>query len=124
MISGINHITLSVRNLDTSFDFYTKVLDLRPVARWYNGAYLEAGDTWVCLTVDPDVRSTRLPEYTHTAFTVSKDDFSSLELDRLRQSVRSAGRKIGVPGKSHSFSIPMVTSLKYTPQLWLTGFER
>ena len=43
MIRGVNHITFSVRDLEVSFRFYTKVLGLRPVARWYKGAYLEAG---------------------------------------------------------------------------------
>ncbi len=105
MISGINHITLSVRSLETSFDFYTKVLDLRPVARWYNGAYLEAGDTWVCLTGDPDVRSKCLPEYTHTAFTVSEDDFPTL-VDRLRRIDGVCWQENRSPGESHYFLDP------------------
>ena len=105
MISGINHITLSVRNLETSFDFYTRVLGLRPVARWYKGAYLEAGSNWVCLTLDSEVRSACLPEYTHTAFTVSNDDFPLL-VDRLRQISAVCWQENHSPGDSHYFLDP------------------
>lgn len=105
MISAINHITLSVRNLETSFDFYTNILGLRPVARWYNGAYLEAGGDWVCLNVDPDVRSTALAEYTHTAFTVSQSDFPILA-DRLHQFGAVCWQQNRSPGESHYFLDP------------------
>ena len=105
MISGINHITLSVRNLETSFDFYTRVLGLRPVARWYKGAYLEAGSHWVCLNVDLDVRSRCLPEYTHTAFTVSSDDFPLL-VDRLQRIGTVCWQENRSPGDSHYFLDP------------------
>jgi catechol 2,3-dioxygenase-like lactoylglutathione lyase family enzyme len=105
VISGINHITLSVRNLETSFNFYTKVLGLRPVARWYNGAYLEAGSNWVCLAVDLAVRSTCLSEYTHTAFTVSSDDFPLL-VDQLRRIGAVCWQENRSPGDSHYFLDP------------------
>ena len=31
MITGINHLTLAVRDLERSFDFYTRVVGLQPV---------------------------------------------------------------------------------------------
>jgi catechol 2,3-dioxygenase-like lactoylglutathione lyase family enzyme len=83
MISGINHITLSVRDLEASFTFYTTVLGLKPVARWFKGTYLQAAEDWVCLTLDPNTRTAAHPEYTHTAFTVSAADYSRL-VERLR----------------------------------------
>jgi catechol 2,3-dioxygenase-like lactoylglutathione lyase family enzyme len=83
MITGINHTTLSVRNLETSFTFYTAVLGLRPLARWYKGAYLQAGEDWICLTLDSHCRATSLPEYTHMAFTVS-----AAELPVLKQKIQ------------------------------------
>ena len=75
MITGINHITLSVSDLGKSFKFYTDVLGCKPVARWKQGAYLLAGNLWLCLSVDEQTRNEASPEYTHTAFNVSVADF-------------------------------------------------
>lgn len=77
MISGINHVTLAVRDLERSLAFYTRVIGLKPVARWHRGAYLSAGGDWVCLALDPHARRAPLPEYTHLAFSVDHDDFAS-----------------------------------------------
>ena len=78
MITGVNHITLSVKEIEASFAFYTEVLGCRPVARWPKGAYLLAGDVWIALVVDGNVREGALSEYTHIAFTVSEEDFEEL----------------------------------------------
>jgi catechol 2,3-dioxygenase-like lactoylglutathione lyase family enzyme len=75
MISGLNHITLAVHDLEQSFCFYTDVLGLEPIARWYKGAYLLAGTDWLCLTLDPETRPAPLPEYTHIAFSVGAAKF-------------------------------------------------
>jgi len=75
MITGINHITLSVSDLERSFRFYVEVVGLNPVARWARGAYLKAGDGWICLSLDADTRDGMLPEYTHLAFSISKASF-------------------------------------------------
>ena len=45
MINGINHITLAVKDVEKSFEFYKDILSLKPVVKWKNGAYLTAGDT-------------------------------------------------------------------------------
>ena len=37
MITGINHVTLAVSDLERSFSFYTAVIGLRPVAKWARG---------------------------------------------------------------------------------------
>ncbi len=38
MITGINHATFAVEDLQVSFDFYVKILGCQPVARWSGGA--------------------------------------------------------------------------------------
>jgi catechol 2,3-dioxygenase-like lactoylglutathione lyase family enzyme len=78
MITGVNHLTLAVRSLDESFDFYANVLGFRPVAKWPKGAYFLAGELWVGIVVDPHVRATALPEYTHIAFSVPMTDFETM----------------------------------------------
>ena len=46
---GINHLTLSVSDLARSFQFYTDVRGLKPMALWSSGAYLTCGPTWAAL---------------------------------------------------------------------------
>jgi catechol 2,3-dioxygenase-like lactoylglutathione lyase family enzyme len=75
MITGINHVTLSVSDLDRSFQFYTHILGCKPVARWQRGAYLLAGDLWLCLSLDEQTRTSVLPEYSHIALNVAEQKF-------------------------------------------------
>ena len=84
MVRGVNHITLSIRDVQESFAFYVQVLGFRPVAKWPKGAYLLAGDTWIALVLDQHVRQSALPEYTHVAFTVSSEEFEELA-ERIEQ---------------------------------------
>jgi catechol 2,3-dioxygenase-like lactoylglutathione lyase family enzyme len=44
VLEGVSHITLTVRDLDRSFAFYTEGLGLRVVSRWAGGAYLAPGE--------------------------------------------------------------------------------
>lgn len=71
MVTGINHITLSVSELDRSFAFYAEVLGFAPLARWSRGAYLLGGELWLCLHVDARTRKAAPTEYTHLAFSVA-----------------------------------------------------
>lgn len=89
MITGVNHLTFSVRDLDESIRFYIEALDFRLVARWKEGAYLLAGDAWVTLILDPSTRNSALPEYTHAAFSVAKENFAALD-----QQIRASGAEI------------------------------
>ena len=76
MITGINHLTLAVRDLERSFDFYTRGVGLQPIVKWVRGAYLRAGDDWICLSLDDKTRPGLLLEYTHVAFSVSAEAFA------------------------------------------------
>lgn len=105
MILGISHITLSVRDLERSFAFYTNVLGLQPVAKWYNGAYLQAGEDWICLSLDSETRQKSLPEYTHTAFSVSSSNFASA-VKRIHESGAECWQQNHSPGESHYFLDP------------------
>ncbi|MDR5905671.1 fosfomycin resistance glutathione transferase [Franzmannia qiaohouensis] len=76
MITGINHVTLAVSDLERAFAFYTEVLGLKPIAKWTRGAYLQAGDDWICLSLDAEARSAPHPDYTHLAFSVPSQAFN------------------------------------------------
>ena len=75
MITGLNHLTLSVSNLEISFDFYKNILGCKPLAKWKRGAYLLAGDFWLCLSLDSNTNSQVSAEYTHYAFNLSSENF-------------------------------------------------
>jgi glutathione S-transferase fosA5 len=85
-ITGLNHVTLAVRDIGRSFAFYRDVLGCRPLARWSRGAYFLAGDIWLALVVDTDVRIAALPEYTHIAFSVAPEQFAA-----FAEHLRAAG---------------------------------
>ena len=105
MISGINHITLSVRDTEQSFEFYTQVLGFQPVAYWPKGAYLLAGSTWIALVLDPTTRAASLPEYTHIAFSVSAVEFESMS-QRILQSGAAIWQENWTEGDSLYFVDP------------------
>ncbi len=105
MITGINHVTLSVRDVTESFNFYTRILGFRPVARWPKGAYLQAGDLWICLFLDQNVRESKLPEYTHIAFTVSEKDFNTMS-ERIKKSGAEIWQENRTEGASLYFVDP------------------
>ena len=72
MITGLNHLTVAVSDLDRSFEFYVGVLGFKPEGRWDRGAYLSARDLWLCLSFEP---TSPANDYTHYAFNIDKDRF-------------------------------------------------
>ena len=105
MITGVNHLTLAVRDIAASFAFYRDVLGCRPLARWPQGAYLLAGDLWLALVVDPAARAAPLPEYTHVAFSVPPERFAALA-DRIRASGALEWQQNWTEGESLYFLDP------------------
>lgn len=100
MVSGINHITLSVRDLDKSLPFYVEILGCKLTAKWNKGAYLRAGNLWLCLLVDVNTRKHPLSEYTHIAFQVAQEDFASLSV-----AIKKSGAKIWQTNESEGDSL-------------------
>ncbi|MEN9406353.1 MAG: hypothetical protein RLZ12_637 [Bacillota bacterium] len=87
MITDINHINLSVKDLDISFKFYREVLGFKPIVKWHQGAYfvLESG-FWFCLNNEHHDRKPS-PCYTHVAFTVKDEDFESIASHIIKSGV-------------------------------------
>jgi catechol 2,3-dioxygenase-like lactoylglutathione lyase family enzyme len=83
MLTGLNHLTLAVRDLPRSIAFYRDLLQFHPDAKWDTGAYLHVGDLWLCLTLDTAPRAVVAPAYTHYAFSIAQADFAAF-CSRLR----------------------------------------
>ena len=77
-ITGLNHLTFAVSDLDRSIRFYRDVLGCVLRAQWKDGAYLEAGSLWLCLSCDASTRTMPHADYTHAAFSASAEDFDAL----------------------------------------------
>lgn len=77
-VTGLNHITLAVSDVERSLIFYRDLLGLTVRAAWPTGAYLEAGQLWLCLSHDDVARTSPHPDYTHLAFSVSEADYATL----------------------------------------------
>ena len=77
-ITGLNHITLAVVDLERSVAFYRDVLGCTVRAIWADGAYLEAGSLWLCLSRDDEACRRPHADYSHIAFSVSEEDYTAL----------------------------------------------
>lgn len=55
MLTGMNHLTLAVTDLDRSLHFYRDILKMTLHTRWKYGAYLTCGELWICLSADPEI---------------------------------------------------------------------
>ena len=82
LITGLNHLTLSVGDLDRSLAFYSGLLGFSLRMRSPSSVYLEAGNLWLTLVLDLEVRHAPCPEYSHAAFSVTPSDLPLLA-DRL-----------------------------------------
>ena len=80
MITGLNHLTLAVEDVERSFGFYVGLLGCRAEARWARGAYLSAGSLWLCLSRDA---ARPAGDCTHVAFSVAPGAFADT-VARLR----------------------------------------
>lgn len=115
MISGINHITLAVKDVDISFKFYKDLLGFSPLCRWDKGAYFLVGDFWFCLNHD-DNRILN-PCYTHYAFNVSNEHFELLSHKIINNDVLIF-KENTTPGKSLYFLDPDGHKLEIHVEDW------
>jgi len=106
MISGPSHLTFAVSNLDRSLRFYVDWLGCTPLVRWNEGAYLRAGDLWICLTFDRAApEATNNSSYTHTALAVPPERFEELRQRLIALDVEE-WQPNSSPGESFYFLDP------------------
>ena len=102
MITGFNHLTIGVSDLERSFDFYVNLLRFKPEGRWDKGAYLRAGELWLCLSHD---ESKPANDYTHYAFSVAEVNFKA-EVARLQEADVDCWKSNSSEGSSYYFRDP------------------
>ncbi|HCU6011389.1 TPA: VOC family protein [Legionella pneumophila] len=84
MITGINHINISVKDIECSFKFYKDVLGFKPLCKSEGSAYFlsghpdEPGGLWFSLDLDRNRLRKPSPCNTHFAFSVDDQEFDSL----------------------------------------------
>ena len=105
MITGLNHITLSAKNLSKSISFYTDILGFTLKAKWKKGAYLTFGEMWLCLTLQPKSSNSTTcadadKDYTHIAFDVNAENFTDV-VNKIKASTPYLGH-IKCWQKNHS----------------------
>jgi catechol 2,3-dioxygenase-like lactoylglutathione lyase family enzyme len=105
MLVGLNHLTLAVRDLDRSVEFYHQLLGFRLRAQWDAGAYLSLGQLWLCLSRDSLKAEGAAPDYTHYAFSIAQVNFGVF-LQRLRDHHVTEWRQNRSEGRSLYFLDP------------------
>lgn len=105
MLTGLNHLTLAVSDLQRSLAFYRDVLQLRVEATWDAGAYLSLPGLWLCLSLDPLRKSEPGADYTHYAFSLESADFANF-VQRLKAVNVQAWRDNRSEGASFYFIDP------------------
>lgn len=109
MISGLNHITLAVKDIERSFAFYHNVLGFTPLCKWEGSAYFLVGDPekpgclWFCLDRDTNRQKTNCS--THYAFSVSSEAFQAIS-ERIVNSGVTLFKDNTSPGNSLYFLDP------------------
>jgi catechol 2,3-dioxygenase-like lactoylglutathione lyase family enzyme len=105
MLTGLNHLTLAVIDLQRSVAFYRDLLGFKPSAIWNTGAYLSLGELWLCLSLDEQRAARAQPDYTHYAFSVGQDAFAAFR-SRLLDAGVSEWRQNRSEGDSFYFLDP------------------
>ena len=76
-VTGFNHLTLRIRDLNRSLPFYVGGLGMKLVHRGRKDAYLAWGDAWICLLEREGAAGGPVegPGMDHVAFSIGEEDF-------------------------------------------------
>ena len=75
----------SVSNLESSIEFYSKVLGAKLVAKGKTTAYLDLDGLWLALNQERDIQRNEIRDsYTHMAFTITLSEFDET-LEKLKK---------------------------------------
>ena len=118
MLHGLNHLTLTTGDLDSSVAFYVDLLGCRPRVRWARGAYLTLGDLWLCLSCDPPQPAR---DYSHVAFGISPEQFPAFCARLCARRASWSGRRTAAKGIHSICWIPTGTDWKSMQATWIAA---
>ena len=104
-LHGVDHTARPTWKLNETVEFYRDVLGFRVAALWAEGAYLEAGPLWLCLSLDPQSVQQPARDYTHVAFDVDGAGFEAIRA-RLQSACAPTWKDNRSEGASHYFLDP------------------
>ena len=108
MINGINHITLAVKDIEESFEFYTEVLGLKKIMKSNVSGYAVAGTTWIAF--QEDAVSAR-DDDSHIAFNVKQKDYDKV-INKLKEYGVQEWKENSSEGASYYFLDPSGNKLE------------
>lgn len=126
MITGFNHITLAVKDIERSFTFYRDVLRFTSLCEGEGSAYFLVGDPkqpsclWLCLDRDPHRPETSCN--THYAFSVASEEFKAIS-NRIIESETIIFKENTSPGDSLYFLDPDGHKLEIHVGDWETRIQ-
>jgi catechol 2,3-dioxygenase-like lactoylglutathione lyase family enzyme len=89
MISGVNHITVSVDDMDASFRFYVDILGFKPIQKNPKSAYLVSGDLWFILDKSRGPSAVPAGDLSHIAFTIDAQSYAATKGRLIANGVRA-----------------------------------
>lgn len=111
MITGLNHVTLAITDLEKSIDFYVNILGGKLRVRWKKGAYLEFGSLWLALNLDKVMTRDEGNFVNHIAFSVDKEDFKEFKKTLIENDINEYQENKS-EGNSYYFKDPSGNNLE------------
>jgi len=109
VISGLNHLTFSVSDLDQSITFYQDVFDAKLLVKGRSTAYFDLNGIWLALNLEQDIPRNEISQsYTHVAFTIADADFYDIydKLEKLEVNILNGRQRDERDKKSIYFTDP------------------
>ncbi|ASN06963.1 metallothiol transferase FosB [Virgibacillus necropolis] len=108
-IKGINHLLLSVSDLEKSIEFYQDVFHAKLLVKGKTTAYFDVNGIWLALNLEKDIPRQEIKEsYTHTAFSINESEFDEAceHLEKLDVNILEGRKRDGQDKLSIYFTDP------------------